>query len=224
MTPSLVQPKMLGGKPRRPCRARKMPPAYQPVRAPRGAALSCKGWQQEAVLRMLLNSLDPDVAERPQELVISGAAGKAAADWDSVQAIVASLRQLGSDESLARRVRQTRRRVAAATPHSARVLRPMHPAAKRLAIGCTQARKPSCPCSTKSMARPRAQHFGGTLAGKLVVGAGMGGAGGAQAAGGGPPRRGLSRHRCRCRTDQAPRKDAATARSWSIISTKRCAC
>jgi urocanate hydratase len=74
---------------------------YQPLRAPRGLSLSCQSWQQEAVLRMLLNSLDPEVAEHPQELVIGGAAaGKAAADWDSFQSIVETLRQLAGDESL----------------------------------------------------------------------------------------------------------------------------
>lgn len=73
---------------------------YLPLRAPRGPALSCKGWQQEAVLRMLLNSLDPEVGEQPQDLVMSGAAGKAAAGWDSFRSIVASLKHLEGDESL----------------------------------------------------------------------------------------------------------------------------
>src|SRR5437588_3820270 len=70
------------------------------VRAPRGTALSCKGWVQEAALRMLQNNLDPQVAERPDELVVYGGSGKAARDWPSYERICASLRQLGDDETL----------------------------------------------------------------------------------------------------------------------------
>src|SRR2546422_3364185 len=55
--------------------------AYQPVRAARGASISCKSWQQEAALRMLMNNLDPDVAERPEELIVYGGTGKAARNW-----------------------------------------------------------------------------------------------------------------------------------------------
>ena len=66
----------------------------RPVRAPRGSELSCKGWQQEAALRMLMNNLDPDVAERPDELVVYGGTGKAARDWESYRRIVASLIRL----------------------------------------------------------------------------------------------------------------------------------
>ena len=62
--------------------------AYVPVRAPRGAALSCKGWHQEAALRMLMNNLDPEVAERPEELIVYGGSGKAARNWDCFHAIV----------------------------------------------------------------------------------------------------------------------------------------
>ena len=61
------------------------------VRAPRGTQLSCKGWQQEAALRMLMNNLDPEVAERPQDLVVYGGAGKAARNWQAFDAIVATL-------------------------------------------------------------------------------------------------------------------------------------
>jgi urocanate hydratase len=73
---------------------------YQPVRAPRGATISCKGWQQEAALRMLMNNLDPEVAEKPQELIIYGGRGKAARNWKCFHAIVASLRDLENDETL----------------------------------------------------------------------------------------------------------------------------
>ena len=70
------------------------------VRAPRGSELSCKGWVQEAALRMLMNNLDPDVAERPQDLVVYGGTGKAARDWPSFDRIVAELWNLNDDETL----------------------------------------------------------------------------------------------------------------------------
>ncbi len=69
------------------------------IRAPRGSALSCKGWHQEAALRMLMNNLDPEVAERPDELIVYGGAGKAARNWPAFHAIVRSLRSLECDES-----------------------------------------------------------------------------------------------------------------------------
>ena len=72
----------------------------RPVRAPRGREISCKGWQQEAALRMLMNNLDPDVAERPDELVVYGGTGRAARSWEAFDAIVASLRALENDETL----------------------------------------------------------------------------------------------------------------------------
>ena len=71
-----------------------------PFRAPRGTTLSCKGWQQEAALRMLLNNLDPEVGERPEDLVVYGGTGKAARNWDCFRAIVRSLRALEADETL----------------------------------------------------------------------------------------------------------------------------
>ena len=70
------------------------------VRAPRGTTLSCKGWHQEAALRMLMNNLDPDVAERPDDLVVYGGRGKAARNWSCFDAIVRSLRELENDETL----------------------------------------------------------------------------------------------------------------------------
>src|ERR1700736_6660862 len=73
---------------------------YQPVRAPRGTAISCKGWQQEAAMRMLMNNLDPEVAERPEELIVYGGRGKAARNWKCFHAIVASLKSLENDETL----------------------------------------------------------------------------------------------------------------------------
>jgi len=71
-----------------------------PFRAPRGTTLSCKGWQQEAALRMLMNNLDPEVGERPEDLVVYGGTGKAARNWDCFHAIVRSLRALEADETL----------------------------------------------------------------------------------------------------------------------------
>src|SRR6187401_166574 len=70
------------------------------VRAPRGSSLSCKGWQQEAALRMIMNNLDPEVAERPGDLVVYGGTGKAARNWESFDAILRELRSLGDDETL----------------------------------------------------------------------------------------------------------------------------
>ncbi|HZM43017.1 MAG TPA: urocanate hydratase [Acidimicrobiales bacterium] len=70
------------------------------VRAPRGPELSCKGWPQEAALRMLMNNVDPEVAERPQDLVVYGGTGRAARSWEAFDAIVASLRALEDDETL----------------------------------------------------------------------------------------------------------------------------
>jgi len=70
------------------------------IRAPRGSARSCRGWVQEAALRMLMNNLDPEVAERPGDLVVYGGTGKAARDWPSFDRIVATLRTLGDDETL----------------------------------------------------------------------------------------------------------------------------
>ncbi|MFL5600022.1 MAG: urocanate hydratase [Gemmatimonadaceae bacterium] len=74
--------------------------AHGPIRAPRGKAISCKGWQQEAALRMLMNNLDPEVAERPEDLVVYGGTGKAARNWDCYDAIVRELTNLGADETL----------------------------------------------------------------------------------------------------------------------------
>src|SRR5215216_40348 len=70
------------------------------VRAARGSELSCRGWQQEAALRMLMNNLDPEVAERPEELVVYGGSGKAARNWECFESIVTTLRRLGDEETM----------------------------------------------------------------------------------------------------------------------------
>jgi urocanate hydratase len=71
-----------------------------PIRATRGTEISCKGWHQEAALRMLMNNLDPEVAERPEDLVVYGGTGKAARNWESFWAIVSALQRLDEDETL----------------------------------------------------------------------------------------------------------------------------
>jgi len=74
--------------------------AYRPIAAPRGSAISCRSWQQEGALRMLQNNLDPEVAENPAELIVYGGRGKAARDWNSYRTIVDSLKRLENDETL----------------------------------------------------------------------------------------------------------------------------
>ncbi|HET9233039.1 MAG TPA: urocanate hydratase [Candidatus Eisenbacteria bacterium] len=76
------------------------PVASPTIRAPRGSALSCRGWGQEAALRMLMNNLDPEVAERPEDLIVYGGTGKAARNWESFHAIVRALKTLADDETL----------------------------------------------------------------------------------------------------------------------------
>src|SRR5215470_15089915 len=70
------------------------------IRAPRGNSLTCKGWPQEAAMRMLMNNLDEEVAERPRDLVVYGGTGRAARTWEAYRAIVAALKSLESDETL----------------------------------------------------------------------------------------------------------------------------
>src|SRR6266516_2079616 len=77
-----------------------MNPGPRTVRAPHGTKLSCKSWQQEAAMRMLMNNLDPDVAERPNDLVVYGGSGRAARSWAAFDAIVRSLQNLENDETL----------------------------------------------------------------------------------------------------------------------------
>jgi len=174
---------------------------YRPVRAPRGSALSCKGWQQEAALRMLMNNLDPEVAERPEDLIVYGGTGKAARNWACFQAIVDSLRGLESDETL---LVQSGKPVGIFRTHSyaPRVLIAnsnlvghwnnweqfgeldraglmmygQMTAGSWIYIG-TQGILQG---TYETFAAAARKHFGGDLAGKLVVSGGMGGMGGAQ--------------------------------------------
>src|SRR5271163_4024805 len=74
--------------------------SHEPVRAPRGSQRSCKGWAQEAAMRMLMNNLDPEVAEHPDQLIVYGGSGRAARSWDAYAAIVRTLQDLNDDETL----------------------------------------------------------------------------------------------------------------------------
>src|SRR5688572_28233560 len=171
------------------------------VRAPRGATLSCLGWPQEAALRMLMNNLDPDVAERPQDLVVYGGTGKAARNWACYEAIVNTLQRLKADETL---VVQSGKPVAVFRTHpwSPRVI-----IANSLLVpawatwenfrdledkGLTMYGQMTAGSwiyigtqgilqgTYETLAAVARNHFGGTLRGRLTVTAGLGGMGGAQ--------------------------------------------
>src|SRR5450755_511898 len=174
---------------------------YQPVRAPRGTTLSCKGWQQEAAMRMLMNNLDPEVAEKPEDLIVYGGRGKAARNWKCYHAIVASLKSLKNDETL---LVQSGKPVGIFRTHSyaPRVLIAnsnlvghwsdwknfdeldraglmmygQMTAGSWIYIGSQGILQGTY----ETFAAAARQHFGGDLAGKLVVTGGMGGMGGAQ--------------------------------------------
>src|SRR5689334_18351893 len=171
------------------------------IRAPRGTSLSCKGWPQEAALRMLMNNLDPDVAERPDDLVVYGGSGKAARNWAAFDAIVSSLQSLEHDETL---IVQSGKPVG---------IFQTHPGAPRVLIanallvpawatwenfrelevrGLTMYGQMTAGSwiyigsqgivqgTYETLASVGRRHFGGSLAGRLVVTAGLGGMGGAQ--------------------------------------------
>jgi urocanate hydratase len=175
--------------------------AVRTVRAPRGTTLSCRSWQQEAALRMLMNNLDPEVAERPQDLVVYGGIGKAARNWPCFDALVRSLRALGNDETL---LVQSGKPVGVFRTHaeaprvliSNSMLVPawatwehfyeldrkglmmfgQMTAGSWIYIG-TQGILQG---TYETFAEAARQHFGGSLKGRLVLTAGLGGMGGAQ--------------------------------------------
>ncbi len=171
------------------------------IRAPRGRDLSCKGWHQEAALRMLMNNLDPDVAERPDDLVVYGGVGRAARNWQAFDAIVRSLRDLENDETL---LVQSGKPVGIFRTHeyAPRVLLAnsnlvghwsnwdeFHRLEKLGLIMYGQMTAGSwiyigsqgiVQGTFETFAAAGKKHFGGTLDGKLVVSGGMGGMGGAQ--------------------------------------------
>jgi urocanate hydratase len=175
--------------------------AHRTIRAPRGTELTCKGWLQEAALRMLMNNLDPDVAEKPDELIVYGGTGKAARNWECFDAIVRSLRDLAGDETL---LVQSGKPVGVFRTHadaprviiSNSMLVP-HWATwdefRRLeALGLTMYGQMTAGSwiyigtqgilqgTYETFASVAERHFGGSLAGKLLVTAGLGGMGGAQ--------------------------------------------
>ena len=111
----------------------------RPVRAPRGTELSCRGWPQEAAMRMLMNNLDPDVAEHPDELVVYGGTGRAARSWDAFDAIVANLRTLRGRRDAAGAVRQARRALPDPRVVAARADRQLEPRPRVGATGTSSA-------------------------------------------------------------------------------------
>src|SRR5688500_12941157 len=171
------------------------------VRAPRGSEISCRGWQQEAALRMLMNNLDPEVAERPDDLVVYGGTGRAVRDWASFDAIVRSLRDLANDETL---IVQSGKPVAVfrTHEHAPRVLIANSNLVGRWATwevfrelerkGLTMYGQMTAGSwiyigtqgilqgTYETFGAVATRHFGGSLAGRLVVTAGLGGMGGAQ--------------------------------------------
>jgi urocanate hydratase len=171
------------------------------VRAPRGSTISCKGWPQEAALRMLMNNLDPEVAERPEDLVVYGGTGRAARSWDAFHAIVKELRALENDETLVVqsgkpvgvfRTHPTAPRVlisnAMLVPHWANhetfhqleqaglTMYGQMTAGSWIYIG-TQGILQG---TYETLGECAAQNFDGTLKGRVVLTAGLGGMGGAQ--------------------------------------------
>src|ERR1700729_868788 len=171
------------------------------IRAPRGTKLSTKGWQQEAALRMLMNNLDPEVAEAPHELVVYGGTGKAARDWPSFHAIVRALESLENDETL---LIQSGKPVGILRTHS---MAPRVLIANANLVGKWSSWEVFRELERKGLmmygqmtagswiyigsqgivqgtyetfAAAGRKHFGGSLEGKLIVSGGMGGMGGAQ--------------------------------------------
>jgi urocanate hydratase len=174
---------------------------YSPIHPPRGSTLSCKGWQQEAAMRMLMNNLDEEVAERPQDLVVYGGTGRAARNWESYHAIVRSLKALENDETL---LVQSGKPVGIFRTHeyAPRVLicnsnlvghwsnwEKFNELEKLGLIMYGQMTAGSwiyigsqgiVQGTFETFAAAARQHFGGNLQGKLIVSGGMGGMSGAQ--------------------------------------------
>ena len=178
-----------------------MTTASRLVRAPRGTSLTCRGWLQEAALRMLMNNLDPDVAERPEDLVVYGGTGRAARSWAAFDAIVHELKRLGDDETL---LVQSGKPVGVfrTHPHAPRVLIANANLVPKWATwetfrdledrGLTMYGQMTAGSwiyigtqgilqgTYETLAALGRRHFGGSLAGTLTVTAGLGGMGGAQ--------------------------------------------
>jgi len=171
------------------------------IRAPRGNKLSCKGWHQEAALRMLMNNLDPDVAERPEELIVYGGGGKAARNWESYHKIVDTLKRLENDETLliqsgkpvgVFRTHEEAPRVLLANSHLVPRWATWDEFRRLDKLGLTMYGQMTAGSwiyigsqgivqgTYETFAECARQHFDGSLKGKLVVTAGLGGMGGAQ--------------------------------------------
>ncbi|MDQ2868224.1 MAG: urocanate hydratase, partial [Verrucomicrobiota bacterium] len=171
------------------------------VRAPRGSERSCKGWHQEAALRMLMNNLDPDVAEAPERLIVYGGTGRAARDWDCFDAIVRSLRELENDETLLVqsgkpvgkfRTHEEAPRVLIANSNLVGHWSNYTEFNKLERLGLTMYGQMTAGSwiyigsqgivqgTFETFASAAVKHFGGDLAGKLIVTGGLGGMGGAQ--------------------------------------------
>jgi len=171
------------------------------IRAPRGTTLSCKGWHQEAALRMLMNNLDPEVAERPEDLVVYGGGGKAARNWECYHRIVETLRRLENDETLlvqsgkpvgVFRTHEEAPRVLIANANLVPRWATWEEFRRLDALGLTMYGQMTAGSwiyigtqgilqgTYETFAELARQHFGGTLAGRTVVTAGLGGMGGAQ--------------------------------------------
>jgi urocanate hydratase len=175
--------------------------AHAPITAPTGTTLSCKGWHQEAALRMLMNNLDPAVAERPDELIVYGGGGKAARNWECYERIVATLRRLENDETLlvqsgkpvgVFRTHEEAPRVLIANAHLVPRWATWDEFRRLDALGLTMYGQMTAGSwiyigtqgilqgTYETFAECARQHFGGTLEGRLVVTGGLGGMGGAQ--------------------------------------------
>ncbi len=171
------------------------------ITAPTGTALTCKGWHQEAALRMLMNNLDPAVAERPEDLVVYGGTGKAARNWECFDRIVATLRRLENDETLlvqsgkpvgVFRTHEEAPRVLIANAHLVPRWATWDEFRRLEAAGLTMYGQMTAGSwiyigtqgilqgTYETFAECARQHFGGTLEGRLVVTGGLGGMGGAQ--------------------------------------------
>ena len=171
------------------------------ITAPTGASLNCKGWHQEAALRMLMNNLDPAVAERPEDLVVYGGTGKAARNWECFDRIVATLKRLENDETLlvqsgkpvgVFRTHDEAPRVLIANANLVPRWATWEEFRRLEALGLTMYGQMTAGSwiyigtqgilqgTYETFAECARQHFGGTLAGRLVVTGGLGGMGGAQ--------------------------------------------
>jgi urocanate hydratase len=178
-----------------------MDTAATTVRAPTGTELSCRGWHQEAALRMLMNNLDPAVAEHPDELIVYGGSGKAARDWPSYHKIVETLRRLANDETLlvqsgkpvgVFRTHDEAPRVLIANSHLVPRWATFNEFRRLEAAGLTMYGQMTAGSwiyigtqgivqgTYETFAECARQHFGGSLAGRFVLTAGLGGMGGAQ--------------------------------------------